>query len=227
MKTITKKIDLYEYNELDEKIKSDLLEKEVQKECDSYCEGCLLDDAKILAGELLEKNYKNANIENIKVFYDLDYSQGSGAMIAYDLSISNCDLLLKEMLYKRIINKKQYENIESMNITLQVKHSSNYYCHEKSYSYELDFEIQKFSYKSLQFLNSITTDLNYKIDNNLIDNIYNFLDDYFNNKIYGINKEFTEILYKYIDYSNFTDIAKENLKERYYFDITGNIIDYK
>ena len=227
MKTITKKIDLYEYNELDEKIKENLLENEIQKECDSYCDDCLLDDAEILAGELLEKNYKNANIEDIKVLYDLSYSQGSGAMIEYNLSFLDCDLLLKEMLCKRIINKKQYKNIKSMEITLKVNNNSSHYCHEKSYSYELDFEIQKFSYKSLQFLNSITTELNYKIDNNLIDNIYNFLDDYFNNKIYSINKEFTEILYKYIDYSNFTDIAKENLQERYYFDVAGNIIDYK
>ena len=76
MKTITKQIELYSFEELDEKAK----EKAIKEEVDDLSENGLYflsEDMQDALNQLLEEN----KIEgNGKVYYSLSYSQGDGAM---------------------------------------------------------------------------------------------------------------------------------------------------
>ena len=88
MRTITQKIDLYKFNELSEEIQEKLIEYEIKYTEEIYCETLLLADMKDKAIELLQKYFKK-NADFKAVYYDLSYTQGSGAMIAFDLIYYN------------------------------------------------------------------------------------------------------------------------------------------
>ena len=53
MKTITKKINIYNFEELKEEIQEKLIEKEKENQEEIYCESFLYDDMKEKAIELL------------------------------------------------------------------------------------------------------------------------------------------------------------------------------
>ena len=78
------KINVYEFNELDKEIQERLIQEEKEAQQDFYCEAYLYDDMKEKAEELLKKYFKDS-AELIGVHYSLSYTQGSGAMIEFDL----------------------------------------------------------------------------------------------------------------------------------------------
>ena len=93
--TITKTYEVYKYEELSKEIQEKLLEKEVDYCIDSYCECCLYEDMLDYARQLLEKYFgQKAKLD--KIWYDLSYSQGSGAMIEFNLTYYGCDLSIKQ-----------------------------------------------------------------------------------------------------------------------------------
>ena len=84
MKKITKTYLLYKFNELDEKIQEELIKQEAEKQAIDFCDYELQELMAQKAKELLQKYFKN-NATYKQVYYDLSYSQGSGAMIEFDL----------------------------------------------------------------------------------------------------------------------------------------------
>lgn len=94
MKTITKQVNIYEFEELKKEIQDKLIEEERENQKDIYCEDCLSDDMKLKAIELLKKYFNNkATFKN--VYYDLSYCQGSGAMIEFNLTYYNKPVEIK------------------------------------------------------------------------------------------------------------------------------------
>ena len=88
MKKIIKEYNIYSYDELDENIKNELLEKEQEYQKEAYIESFLYNDMEDKAQELLKTYFKDkAELKNI--YYDLSYCQGSGAMIEFDLYYYN------------------------------------------------------------------------------------------------------------------------------------------
>ena len=83
MKKITIEYEVYQFNELDESIKRKLIDDEKQALKEDMIEFTLLDCMEEKAAELLEKELSEFKISDIKVYYDLSYSQGSGAMIQF------------------------------------------------------------------------------------------------------------------------------------------------
>ena len=71
MRTITKQFEVYNFNELDKKIKEKVLEKEIQTQLDLYCETCLENDMNEEAKELV-KNEFGENAKFKRCFYDFD-----------------------------------------------------------------------------------------------------------------------------------------------------------
>lgn len=107
MRTETKTIKIYNFDELSKEIQQELIKKEIEEQAEVYCETFLLEDMQEEARRLLDKNFGDkATFKG--VYYDLSYCQGSGAMIEFDLIYYNKHVTLK--------------------------HSSNLYCHAYTFS---------------------------------------------------------------------------------------------
>lgn len=111
MERITREYEVYKYEELDAKIQEQLLEKEIDDCINFYSDCCLLEDMKEYAKELLKKYFGEKAILKT-VYYDLDYSQGSGAMIEFELKYYNSEILVKHygFYYHERSFKLDYQN---------------------------------------------------------------------------------------------------------------------
>lgn len=126
MRTETKIIKIYKFDELSKEIQQELIEKEIEEQANIYCETFLLEDMQEEAKRLLQK-YFGDKATFKEVYYDLSYSQGSGAMIEFDLIYYNKHVTIKhdsnlyyhENTFKIIENygeeltEKQYEQLKS------------------------------------------------------------------------------------------------------------------
>lgn len=84
MKEITKTIKVYDFEELSEKIQKKLIEEEKENIFESYLEWELYEDLTELAKEILQQHFGEKAIFN-KIYYNLSYCQGDGAMIEFEL----------------------------------------------------------------------------------------------------------------------------------------------
>jgi len=89
MEVITKKYEVYDFNELSKEIQKELIEKEKQKQNEFYINDFLFEDMQEAAKKLLQKYFKNNETEFKNVYYDLSYCQGRGAMIEFNLYYYN------------------------------------------------------------------------------------------------------------------------------------------
>lgn len=89
MRTETKTIKIYNFDELSEDVKRKLIEKEIEYQHEAYCEDFLKSDMEYYANELLKKYFKENKAELKNVYYSLSYSQGDGAMFEFDLYYYN------------------------------------------------------------------------------------------------------------------------------------------
>lgn len=94
MREIIQKIKLYNFNELDEEIQKKLIEKEAENMLTEYCELWLTSDIESLAKEMLQEAFGNS-ATLIDVLYSLNYCQGDGAMMEFDLKYNDKDLEIK------------------------------------------------------------------------------------------------------------------------------------
>ena len=95
MRTETKTIKIYNFDELSEDVKRELIEKEIEYQHEAYCEDCLKSDMEYKANELLKKYFKNNSAELKDVYYSLSYCQGDGAMFEFDLYYYNKHVSIK------------------------------------------------------------------------------------------------------------------------------------
>lgn len=89
MEVITKKYDVYNFNELSKEIQKKLIEKEIQEQNEFYIDNFLFEDMQEEAKQLLQKYFKNNKTEFKAIYYDLSYCQGRGAMIEFNLYYYN------------------------------------------------------------------------------------------------------------------------------------------
>ena len=94
MKNITKKINIYKFEELKEEVKEKVKEKRKKELEEDFLKFALYELMWDKANKLLKENFgEKAKI--IDVYYDLDYAQGSGAMIAFELNYYNIDIIVR------------------------------------------------------------------------------------------------------------------------------------
>ena len=108
MEVITKKYNVYNFNELSKEIQEKLIKKEIQEQNEFYIDNFLIEDMQEAAKELLQKYFKNNKTEFKAVCYDLSYSQGHGAMIEFNLYYYN--------KYVKIKHYGHYEHERSFTI---------------------------------------------------------------------------------------------------------------
>ena len=135
MRTVTVDYGVYKFDELSDDVKSRLIEKQGKQMQEDYIEFSLADDMEDKAMELLSPFVDDS--KDIKVYYDLSYCQGSGAMIEF--STNNIEFLRASFIYGGYddLLKWLYINQDDLEFSLKVKQSGHYY-HENSYDYELD-----------------------------------------------------------------------------------------
>jgi hypothetical protein len=196
MRKITKEYNVYGFEELDKSIQESILERYVESEIEIYCETCLYGDMVELAHNLLQEYFKGS--EYMDIHYDLDYSQGSGAMMEFDINIK--DLNNKYKIFSD--NEIELLNNKYVVSDIRIRHNNNFYCHEYTFGIDCDF------YMGLEY-DDIKED--YKITENEFNTIenrlYDLLDD--SNKHYtkspfikdiiNMNKEFTKSGYRQLE----------------------------
>lgn len=85
METITKTFNIYNFNELSKEVQEKVIKKEAEGIKELEIEDFLKDEMEFYAEQLLSENFGDKAIFK-KVYYDLSYCQGSGAMIEFNLT---------------------------------------------------------------------------------------------------------------------------------------------
>lgn len=126
METITKEYKVFKFEEL----APDVQEKVIQKQREWTYENMDLDFFK----EDAERRIENEGFENVKVYFDLSYSQGSG--LCFEGSL-NWDKFLQRNPHHYSEFKKGLKFLKELYISVCIKHSGNYY-HSNSVSINVD-----------------------------------------------------------------------------------------
>lgn len=222
MEKISKTFNVYKFNELSEEIQEEVFNKFYEEEQNSYLEDCLQEDMEEEAKEILKQYFENATFEN--VWYDLSYSQGSGAMIEFQVDLN--DLNKKYKIFSSKEMRFLNNNIDTA-ITIKKRGS---YCHQYSFEIESNvFNLQYLDYeKELKYYNLTKKDFE-KLENRLYDFVsdYNipFNDNIFIKDIISINKDITKIGYELIDGAISKEKLKEVIQEDYRFLKNGEIFE--
>ena len=162
---------IYKFEELEKDIQEKLIEKEREYQRDSYCECFLYDDMEEKASDLIN-DYFGITSDYLKVYYDLSYCQGSGAMIEFDINIE--DLNNKYNIY----DEEEIKFIKDKGIinNITIRHSGNYY-HERSFIIDYDFEYY-WDYEDIKDDYNISEECFNSIENRFCDLMnHNFKED--------------------------------------------------
>ena len=134
MRTETKIIKIYKFDELSKEIQKRLIEEAKEYQLEAYCENFLLEDMEEEAKRLLQK-YFGDKATFKKVYYDLSYCQGSGAMIEFDLIYYNKHVTIKQ--YGHYYHENSFTIIENYGEELTEKQYKQ--LKDKIYSINIEF----------------------------------------------------------------------------------------
>ena len=213
MKKITKEFNIYNFNELTEEAQKKAIEKEKEYREEEYIDFQLENDMIEEAKELLKNEFKE--IDNINVYYDLSYSQGSGSMIEFTINIK--DLNDKYNIY----SNEELKLIQDKGIVNDIKiyHNDNLYYHEYTFSINWDDDFGYYDYDDIKEDYNINENDFNDMENKLI----KLLDSYnkhntqseFIQDIIKVNKELTKYGYECIEYfwddANIIEYCNEHL----------------
>lgn len=197
MEIITKTYEVYKFEELSEEVKEQLIEEQSEKEYESFCEWELETLMNEDAVNLLESIFGEKACSNVVSMYDLSYSQGSGAMIQFDIYLEDANKKLK------IFTDKEMEIFKCYGSLIKVYHNDNWYYHERSFAIdtlELNYSLD------YAFNNEEITEKKY---NKLEEKIEKF-ENAFYDMVYDINKEHTKVGYGMLED---TEYFKERAEE--------------
>ena len=130
MRKVTKEYNVYKFNELEKDVHEEVLERYMQNEYEFYVDNILYDDMIELAKDSLQNYFKGAKYNNI--YYDLSYSQGSGAMVEFNIDLK--DLNNK---YKMLTDEEVKKCSDIGYTTIKVYHNNSRYYHE--YTFDIDW----------------------------------------------------------------------------------------
>lgn len=173
MRKIERKI--YKFEELDKDIQEKLIEEERESQQEVYCDCYLYDDMEEKASDLIN-DYFGITSDYLKVYYDLSYSQGSGAMVEFDINIEDLNNKYKIFSDEEIKFLIQKDVIDYIKIR-----QNGYYYHEYS------FKIDCFYYNDWEF-----DDI--KEDYNITEKEFNTIEDRFYELIDMCNKNGSEFI---------------------------------
>ena len=214
-------VNVYKYEDLDKEIQEKLLDKEIEEQLECYCEDCLHDDM-LEQGERSLQDTFNVDYDKAydmikETYYDLSYSQGSGAMIEFNIDI---DTFNKKY---NIYNEEEMRLIEDKGLlsNIRVFHHDNLYYHEYTFSIDYNDNFGYWDYEDIKEDYNISEDAFNSLHDRLIKlcDTYNKhnTDSQFIKDIVNMKRELKETGYRLIeDKESFKEIALEYLNEREY-----------
>ena len=126
MRKVIKEYNVYKFNELEKDVQEEVLKRYTESEHEFYIDNELYDDMVELAKNSLENYFKGAEYQ--KIYYDLSYSQGSGAMVEFNIDLKDLNNKYKMLTDEEV---KKCSDIGYTNI--KVYHSNSRYCHERAF----------------------------------------------------------------------------------------------
>ena len=194
MRKIIKEYEVYKFNELEKDVQEKVLERYTESEHDFYIDNDLYDDMVDLARCTLENYFKGAKYNNI--YYDLSYSQGSGAMVEFNIDLKDLNNKYKMLTDEEV---KKCSDIGYTNI--KIYHNNSNYYHERSFDIDWN-DYTMYSYTS-EYCENIE-----KVQKNIDAMIELFRED-----IVLMNEEITHDGYKMLeDEARFEKMAMERIK---------------
>ena len=219
MEKIIKEFNIYNFNELDENAQNKALEIISNDEVDVYSTWLLHDDMLDELENIMNIEFNIKIDENLKTYYSLDYSQGSGAMFENEFYIEDINKKYKFLTDDelKLITSRSY-------ITkIKIKHNDRHYYHK--YSFNIDYYLDVYD-----DYDDIKDD--YSISENDFYNLENKIDDFFKennifyNDIVSINDRLTKFGYDCLEYfwnkDNIINIINDN---DYKFYIDGSVFN--
>lgn len=200
MEKIVKEFYVYDFNELKEDIKNELIEKERDNQRESYCGLFLEEDMQEEGKDLLQK-YFGITDNNLNVLYDFSYSQGSGAMIEFDINIEDLNNKYK------IFSEEEMRFIQDKGIidNIRVRHNNNNcYYHEYTFNINSEYYSIYWDYEDIKEEYNISEEdfntIEERIDNLLDDINKHYTKNEFVKDIISMNKELVGRGYENIEY---------------------------
>lgn len=193
MRTI--EMNIYKFGELSQEVKDKLIDECKEIEYNDYINYGLESDMPTLAKELLN-DYFGTSANYINCMYDLSYSQGDGAIIEFDVYLS--ELLNFNEITE--FTKEEIKILHDCGDLIKVRHKGSYY-HEFCF----DFIHSDYTY----FSDDWTDEMQEKLDK--------FMEETFNVNIINMNKAFTRQGYKLLEYEPCMDWILERLNENEYY----------
>ena len=208
MRSFIKEYKLYSFDELSEDVKKKLIKREREIQAMDYCEAWLYDDLVVRANDLIQ-DYMGVKQDCIKVYYDLSYSQGSGAMIEFDIHIKDLNNKYK------VFSNEEIDFLVEKNVVdwVRVRHNGSNYYHEYTFCVESDYynywnydEIKEYYDIPEDKFNTIEERFYKLIDSCNRDNASEFIKD-----IIDMNGDLKHYGYEQIEY--YSDCDEEIIKE--------------
>lgn len=144
METITKTYNIYKFDELPQEVQQKVIEKESESLRESEIEGFLKDEMEFYAEQLLEENFGDKATYK-RVLYDLDYCQGDGAMIEFNLTYYGKSLSIKHDKYCHYYHANSFEIVELDKELTQKQHDE--LCKK---IYNINKELEKLGYEFIE-----------------------------------------------------------------------------
>lgn len=145
MQTITKTFNIYNFDELAPAIQESLIQKEEENIRQADIEYSLEEEMSNLAELLLEENFgKNAIFK--KVYYDLGYCQGDGAMIEFDLKYCGKNVEIRHNPYCHYYHERSFEIID--HIGEQITNIQQYQLKEEII--KINEQLTKYGYQYIE-----------------------------------------------------------------------------
>lgn len=111
MQTITKTFNIYNFDELPQDIKEQLIKKECEILTEEYCDYYLKEDMEEEARELIKENFGEKAVFR-RVYYSLSCCQGDGAMIEFDLNYCGKNLEIRHNSYCHYYHENSFKIVE-------------------------------------------------------------------------------------------------------------------
>lgn len=198
-----KKVNVYKYNELSKEKQEEIL-KEYQTRCsEDFANHFLEDELNEKAAELLQTNFKDIKTELIEVYYDLDYSQGSGAMIAFNTTIEEIN-----KKYKKLNNEEVQKIIDvNCNDVIVQHYSGSRYYHENSFDVD---------YQDITYYEDNLEEIDKKIDDMI---------ELFKSDVYSINHDLVKYGYNLLDYDYKEEAILQINEDNHDYFINGEVFE--
>ena len=194
MRKVTKEYNVYKFNELEKDAQEEVLKRYTESEREFYIDNELYDDMVDLAQNTLENYFKGAEYQ--KIYYDLSYSQGSGAMVEFNIDLKDLNNKYK------MLSQEEIDNLENFGGTkIKVYHNDSHYYHERTFDIDWN-DFMMYSYTS-EYCENIE-----KVQKNIDTMIELFRED-----IVLMNEEIAHDGYKMLeDEARFEEMAMEYIK---------------